>query len=76
MLKTTDTIANMQSIIDTTIASGGTLIIFTHDLVASAPVSPNTTIAAWQGIVDYVCSQMQLGNCKVPTLSEWHDSLF
>lgn len=69
------TFADTKKWLDSIMATGGTAILYVHDLV-DTPVSMQTSAVLFSQIVDYVSDALSNDKCDVPTLTEWHNAMY
>lgn len=66
----TDTLDTAKALIDNTIASKGTLMLYFH-IIELTPSAGNWSIANFQGLIDYIVAR----KVKCVTIDEWYEGL-
>jgi hypothetical protein len=68
------TYAALKAKVDTAIARGETLILYSHD-VSSAPSGIGTSTTIFTQIVDYIKTFVDAGTADVSTITQWYDKV-
>ena len=74
-LGNTTTLASIKADVDTAIASGGTLIIYSHIFITPSTTTTQFPVEDMQALVDYIMKYHEGGVLDLMPLSEWYRGL-
>jgi hypothetical protein len=73
-LNSSCTLAAAEAVVDSAIASGGTVIFECHQIDTTLN-STTWTISNWQALLDYVAADRDAGKLDIVTIAQWYKDL-
>lgn len=74
-LDTNATFNSIKTILDRLYVTGGTLVLYMHDIM-DTPTSSHVSKALFYQVIDYIATSQSQDLCKTMTYSQWYDQLF